>query len=262
MAMKIAGISAVLALSVLSSTSWAKEAEPVFTPEQEARIGKIAENYLLAHPEVLVKVSQKLHAQQEAEQMAEMTTKVAENRSGLLNEPGTPVIGPSTARVAVIEFFDYQCVYCSKLAPEMEKVMKANPDVRFFFKEWPIFGNRWKVSQDAASTGLSIWKTAGADSYLNYHNSIYRTGHVEGDLTPDDVKKAAASAGGKELDIKDKTIADTLDKTSKLAESIGFSGTPGLIVMPIGEATPERITVLPGAVPASEIQSAIKKASQ
>ncbi|MGF6567331.1 hypothetical protein ABIE05_003931 [Kosakonia cowanii] len=33
---------------------------PVFTPEQEARIGEIAADYLLAHPEVLVQVSQKL----------------------------------------------------------------------------------------------------------------------------------------------------------------------------------------------------------
>ena len=31
-----------------------------FTPEQEARIGKIAADYLVAHPEVLLQASQKL----------------------------------------------------------------------------------------------------------------------------------------------------------------------------------------------------------
>lgn len=31
--------------------------QPVFSPEQEARIGEIAADYLVAHPEVLVTVS-------------------------------------------------------------------------------------------------------------------------------------------------------------------------------------------------------------
>ncbi|MEX8626691.1 DsbA family protein, partial [Salmonella enterica] len=37
----------------------------VFTPEQEARIGEIAADYLLAHPDILVQVSQRLQAQQQ-----------------------------------------------------------------------------------------------------------------------------------------------------------------------------------------------------
>ena len=38
---------------------------PTFTPEQEARIGKIAADYLVAHPEVLLQASQKLQQIQE-----------------------------------------------------------------------------------------------------------------------------------------------------------------------------------------------------
>lgn len=36
----------------------------------------------------------------------------------------------------VVEFFDYQCIWCSRLAPELEKVMKANTNVRYYFMEW------------------------------------------------------------------------------------------------------------------------------
>lgn len=46
-------------------------------------------------------------------------------------------------------------------APELEKVIKANPDVRFVFKEFPIFGQRWPASLSAAKTGLQIWKQKG-----------------------------------------------------------------------------------------------------
>jgi N-methylhydantoinase A/oxoprolinase/acetone carboxylase beta subunit len=39
--------------------------QPLFSPEQEARIGEIAADYLVSHPEILVTVSHKLQEQQE-----------------------------------------------------------------------------------------------------------------------------------------------------------------------------------------------------
>jgi protein-disulfide isomerase len=80
--------------------------------------------------------------------------------------------GPEKAKVAVIEFFDYQCVFCNRFAPELEKVMKAQPDVRYVFKEWPIFGSRWPESLQAAQQGLSVWKQKGAQAYVTYHNAL------------------------------------------------------------------------------------------
>lgn len=68
----------------------------------------------------------------------------------------------------MIEFFDYQCVYCSRLAPVMEQVIKAHPQTRFAFKEWPIFGGRWESSLEAAKPAcrsinrkgrMPIWPT-------------------------------------------------------------------------------------------------------
>ncbi|QJF20033.1 thioredoxin domain-containing protein (plasmid) [Phytobacter diazotrophicus] len=80
---------------------------------------------MVAHPEVLVQVSQKLQQQQQESQQMALTLRVMNNQLALLRDADTPVVGPDTANVAVIEFFDYQCIYCSKLAPELEKVMKA-----------------------------------------------------------------------------------------------------------------------------------------
>lgn len=54
---------------------------PAFTPEQEARIGEIAADYLLARPDVLVQVSQKLQQQQHAREQLAMSLKVMDNES-------------------------------------------------------------------------------------------------------------------------------------------------------------------------------------
>ncbi|WP_024548196.1 DsbA family protein [Siccibacter turicensis] len=242
-----------------SSIALASTPAPVFTPEQEARIGELAEAYLLEHPEILVQVSQKLQAQQTARQQMGFALNVMEHQEALLNDPDTPVTGPKEAKVAVIEFFDYQCVFCSRLAPAMEDVMKASPDTRFVFKEWPIFAQRWENSQKAAERGVAIWKEKGAEAYLTYHSGIYHTGHSEGELTELDIKTASAAAGY--TPVKQLVMTSALDKTNALAQALGLTGTPGLIVMPVKNATPEKITVFPGLATAEQILSAIDKAS-
>jgi hypothetical protein len=46
-----------------------------FTPEQEAQIGKMLADYLVAHPEVLLQASQKLQQIQEQQQASAATRR-------------------------------------------------------------------------------------------------------------------------------------------------------------------------------------------
>ena len=252
---------AVLMTSALLSgmANAAEKATPVFTPEQEARIGEIAKDYLLAHPEVVVEVSQKLQTQQQEKQQQAMTAAVIQHQAALLNDKGTPSYGPADAKVTVVEFFDYQCIYCARLAPELEKVIKANPDVRFVFKEFPIFGQRWPASLSAAKTGLQVWKQKGADAYLHYHNAIYATGHNEGKLTDADISAAAKAV---KLDVKTAPdVQGTLEGIGALAQQLGFSGTPALVVMPSSGASTDNVTVIPGFTDGETLNVAIQKAA-
>lgn len=230
-----------------------------FTAAQQAEIGKIAADYLVAHPEVLVQASQKLQEQQQAEQQQTMLKQVLDNQKSLLDDKNTPTIGPADAKVAVIEFFDYQCVYCSHLAPELEATMKSNPGVRYIFKDWPIFAQRWTNSLTAAERGLAVWQQKGPSAYITYHNAVYNTGHFEGALTLKDIDSATRAAGA-QAGIKAKDAEKIFTSNSELAQAIGLTGTPGLIVMPVSGANPQNTTVLPGAVPAEELQSAITRA--
>lgn len=229
-----------------------------FTPEQEARIGEVAKAYLLDHPEVLLEVSQKLQAQQHEQQLHAITTAVLVHQDALLNDPSTPSYGPADAKVAVVEFFDYQCSVCVHQAPILEALMQANPQVRYVFKEWPIFGARWPASMNAAETGLQIWHLKGAAAYLAYHNAVFATGHNEGKLTQQDISHASAKAG--KLKGKKAEMLDTLAQTDALAQNLGLRGTPGLIVMPVTGATADNVTVVPGGASQEMLQAAISKA--
>lgn len=246
-------------LSGMASAAETVKPSAAFTPAQETRIGEVARDYLMAHPEILIEVGQKLQMQQQEKQQQAMVAAVIQNQAALLNDKGTPSYGPNDAKVTVVEFFDYQCIYCTRLAPELEKVIRANPNVRFVFKEFPIFGSRWPASLMAAKTGLQIYQQKGSNAYLQYHNAVYATGHNEGKLTDADITVVAKAVKLDEKKTPD--VQGTLEGIRVLAQQLGFSGTPALVVMPSSGANAGNVTVIPGFTDAKTLNAAIQKAA-
>lgn len=204
---------------------------------------------------------QKIMADQESKQIS----AILEHTDTLLNNTQTPTIGPKDAKVAVIEFFDYNCLFCSKMAPVMEKIVDANPNIQYVFKEFPIFGKRWESSQYAAEMGIAAYMLNGADGYLKYHNALFATGKDEGKLEVEDVKKIASEVGidveKAENLIKEQGIAKNIENDLALGtQQLAIQGTPAIVVMPTTGATAANTTVIPGFSTETKVQEAIDKA--
>lgn len=93
---------------------------------------------------------------------------------------------------------------------------------------------------------------------MTYHNAIYATGHHEGKLTAGDIQAAATKAGVNATN--EASHPAVLEKKGTLAGSLGLTGTPGIIVMPLTGTTPDNITLFPEAVTAEKQLAAIRKA--
>ncbi len=154
----------------------------------------------------------------------------------------------------MIEFFDYQCIFCYRISSTIEKLHTEHLDVRFLYKESPIFGSRWEASKYAAQMGLWLFASYGSEAYDTFHNGVFKSGKNEGKLTVKDVNQAATSAGA---DVSQFTATEYYQKNLQLFSQVGFKGTPGLIVMPSQGASLENIYVINGA-DASALESAIK----
>ncbi|MFP7327262.1 DsbA family protein [Serratia marcescens] len=251
----------VVTIPLLFSLHTAIAANPnpdTFTPAQQSAIGQIAAEYLRAHPELLIEMSEKLQHQEEQRTQKSAIEAVLANQSNLLKDPASPVVHPE-GDVALVQFFDYQCIWCSRMAPVVESLIEGDKTLRVVFKEWPIFGKQWPLSTFAARTGLSVWKAGAADGYLKYHDALYQTGHVEGQLTRDDITRAVTAAGFKESQLTPATV-EALSPTAELANKLGINGTPAFIVMPVKDATVDNTSVIFGAVDITTLQAAIAKA--
>ena len=102
---------------------------------EDAAFGAKVRSYLLAHPELLKEMATKLEAQEQLKQQTASKDAVQKFRQRLERDPRDLVANPGGS-ITVVEFFDYNCGYCKLAAPEVVKLIKSNPDVRFVFKEF------------------------------------------------------------------------------------------------------------------------------
>lgn len=237
-------IAAVLAGCNSSQSSFPSDGE--FSEKQKEQIAQVASQYIIDHPEVLIKASETLQKQQMEEQALASVDNVIQYVDQLVKNDKTPFVGPKDAKVNVIEFFDYQCLYCSKVAPIVKVLQTNNPDVKFIFKETPIFASRWEASKYAADMGNWIFQQKGSDAYAKYHDGVFATGKDEGKLSKEDVNTAAKAAG---VDISQFDAENTFIENFQLFSGLGFKGTPALIVMPTENPTRDNVKVIRGYDP-------------
>jgi protein-disulfide isomerase len=180
--------------------------------------------YLLAHPEVIQEAIDKLQAKQDAQAAALAKQAIVQNRQAIERDPRDFVANPD-GKITVTEFYDYRCPHCVNAAPAVLSIIHDSPDVRFVFKEFPIFG---PVSEKAAAGAIAV-KRAGGD-YLGVYRdymaarpldeaAIDRTIRAHG-VDPDSLKPAALPAD----------IAAQLLSVRRLAMDLAIDGTPAFII--------------------------------
>jgi protein-disulfide isomerase len=149
------------------------------------------------------------------------------NEAAVLRDPDIPVAGNAKGDITIVEYFDYQCPYCRKLAPELHAAVKDDGKVRLVLKDWPILG---PVSVYASRLAMA---TKFQGKFVEAHDALIG---LDVKLTESGVRERLAKAG---IDV-DRAIADlqtnqdaiaaTLKRTDEQATAFGFKGTPAFII--------------------------------
>lgn len=59
-------------------------------------------------------------------------------REMILSDPAAPVAGNLKGDVTIVAYLDYNCGFCKKSAPALEKLVKTDGRIRLVYKDWPI----------------------------------------------------------------------------------------------------------------------------
>jgi protein-disulfide isomerase len=209
----------------------------------DAAFGQRVRAYLLQHPEVIREAVTKLAENDRLAASKVTRESMNKYRAQLERDPRDFVANPD-GKITVVEFFDYRCGYCKTAAPEVMKLIRENPDVRFVFKEVPIFGEisdttaRIALTPEGKSKGLDLYGRWMAEKALD-DAAVDR--HLKGaGLDAAAVRKASS----------DPALQRQILDTRALASALKIDGTPAFIV---GD------TMIPGA-DMGALKAAITKA--
>jgi len=240
-----AGAIATLALGLLAGPLRAEEQSLPggFSPDQAQGIERIVRDYILAHPEVLVEALTEYQQRQKQAETQKQQQAIAQRHDELDRDPATPVLGNPDGDVLVVEFFDYRCPYCKKVAAMVREVVGNDGNVRLVMKEFPILGPQ---SVQAARAALAA---AMQDKYEDFHYALMTQ---PGDMTDAHIDTVAGLVGldvpRLRRDMQSPEVGEALGRNLALAEAIGVRGTPAFIV---GEV------LVPGAIDAEAFRQLI-----
>jgi protein-disulfide isomerase len=172
------------------------------------------------------------------------------------------VLGDPKAKVSVIEFGDLQCPVCKEfsfqVAPDIISQIVRKGDANYEFRPWDIIGPQ---SPDASRAAYAAGEQGRGWSFIEL---FYRNQGEEnsGYVTDSFLTSIAQGGGVKDLDKWNSDRSDNskwdplLSKNDSDAKSLGFTGTPSILVEGPGGKKP--FTTIPTV---SQIEAAVKSVS-
>lgn len=166
--------------------------------------------------------------------------------AALFEDPETPVLGNPDGDVTIVEFFDYRCPYCRRVAPAVAALLAEDPGIRLVLKEWPILGPK---SVEAARAALAAH---GQGHYAAVHEALMAgTLDVDAQAIVAFAAERGADPEAMRLDMDSDRVTRLLVMNDRLAAALRFTGTPAFV---IGEQT------VPGAVPIEMLREMVAAA--
>jgi protein-disulfide isomerase len=188
---------------------------------------KAVHDYLMAHPEILVDMTNKLQETQDTSEDTERQAAVDKLGQKAFFDPRLAfVTGPANAKTTVVEFFDYNCPHCRKSLPAVMKFYNAHKDARFAFIEFPIEGPQSVVAARAA-----VAARKQPDKYVAFHFALMgEPGMVDEDTVYADAQKTGLDVAKLKADMKSSQIDLALAESHTLAQAAKIDGTPAFII--------------------------------
>jgi protein-disulfide isomerase len=153
--------------------------------------------------------------------------------------------GSSKAQVTIVAFSDFQCPFCSRVLPTLDKLVKDYPDkIRIFFRHNPL-----PFHSDAPLAAQAAVAAEAQGKFWEMHDKLFAN---QQNLKRPDLEKYAKEIGLDvekfKKDIDSPATKKRVDDDTELGKKLGVQGTPNFFI----NGRPVR-----GAVPYEQFKSTV-----
>lgn len=226
-----------------------------FSLEQKAQIEKVVHDYLISQPQVLLEASQALQKQQQQAMQQQAQSAIQQNIPALFHNPISPVAGNAKGTATIVEFFDYQCGHCKRVAPVLATIIHADPQASVILKQLPIFG---ATSEFAAKAVLAAQQQNKAWAL---HQALMTAKQpLSETVILATAKTADLDIAALKKEMANPAYAAEFKANAQLADKLGIMGTPAFIVaggVALNAAKALKTVYIPGAAGQAELEKAM-----
>ena len=199
-----------------------------FTKPQKAEIEAIIKDYLINNPDVLRDAQAEMERRQKLDEVAAREQSIRDQTAQIFDSKFQAVFGNPKGKVTLVEFFDYNCGYCKRAMDDMNKLIKADPDLRVVLKDFPVLG---PGSVEAAQVAGAARNQLPGEKFFEFHSKLLGTKGPVG--------KAQALAVARDLgldmtqlekDIASPDVKAGIEEVMRVADSLNLTGTPSYVL--------------------------------
>lgn len=181
-------------------------------------------NVLYNNPQMVVDALQQYENVQREAQAREAARLFLENIEEINNDPNTPFVGPEDSEIVLVEFFDFSCGYCKRLAPIMEQLVKANPDVKFVFKPITFVA---QISKYAAQAALAANEQG---KFMEVYDALLTSNGLTEAKIDEIAQKSGLNMDKYKEDVNSQKVKDTVQAVAQLGNKVQIHGVPSLLL--------------------------------
>lgn len=187
------------------------------------------------------------------------TISSAQQENALFHDANDPTAGNPNGTVTVVEFFDYQCSHCIAMAPIIKAIIKANPNVRIVFKEFPIRG---PISTFAARAALAANMQDKSKYYQFNHELLIASQPLTQTSIFAIAKRVGLNVEKLKKDMNSDAVSEQLKTNFKLAQDLSVSGTPAFFIGKTDAKENKDVEFILGEMSQTELQTSIDQSSK
>ncbi|MBU1195824.1 MAG: thioredoxin domain-containing protein [Proteobacteria bacterium] len=137
------------------------------------------------------------------------------------------VIGKADAKVSIFIFSDYQCPYCTRIYPTLERLLEKYPDqVNLVNKHYPLQSHKFAMTAAIASIAA-----ARQGKFPEVSRTLYKE---YSRLSDEKIREIVVNAGLDmerfDDDIKDPLIISQINSDVQMAEMMKIRGVPSIYI--------------------------------
>ena len=160
----------------------------------------------------------------------DMPIRVIENAPTRVSVAGDPRLGSATAKIGIVEFSDYQCLYCRDFhRQQFARIRKEYIDTgvaQFIHKDLPL-----PVHPQAIPAALAAHCAGAQGRFWDMHDALFvHQGRLGQNLYPELARQLKLDAAKFDACLENQAYVQDIAQDVGAARGLGFTGTPSFLI--------------------------------